>query len=175
MIAYKFLRAGRTGPFSGFEWPEPGVWVRPEGEPAACRRGIHACRAKDLPWWVGEELWEIELAGELQADEHKLVARAGCLRSRIDGWTPACAREFGEACAWRARDRAVQALTRARHREAAAQLSSCGNLDGALGTARRLAQELPDSRISLTIAGDGAFRALTEAAPTSAYIAAHAA
>ena len=32
-----------------------------------------------------------------------------------------------------------------------------------------------DTRISLTIAADGAFRALTGAPPTSAYIAAHAA
>jgi hypothetical protein len=44
-----------------------------------------------------------------------------------------------------------------------------------LAAARQLAEDLPDSRISLTIAGDGALRALTGAAPTSAYIAAHAA
>ena len=25
MIAYKFLRAGRVGPFSAFQWPEPDV------------------------------------------------------------------------------------------------------------------------------------------------------
>jgi hypothetical protein len=42
-------------------------------------------------------------------------------------------------------------------------------------TARRLSDDVPDMRISLTIAGDGAFRALTGAPPTSAYIAAHAA
>jgi hypothetical protein len=44
-----------------------------------------------------------------------------------------------------------------------------------LVTARRLADDLPDTRIDLTIAGDGAFRALTSAPSTSAYIAAHAA
>ena len=41
--------------------------------------------------------------------------------------------------------------------------------------ARQLADSWPDTKISLTIAGDGAFRALTGAPPTSAYIAAHAA
>jgi hypothetical protein len=41
--------------------------------------------------------------------------------------------------------------------------------------ARTLADDVPDSRISLTIAGDGAVRALSGAAPTAAYIAAHAA
>ena len=44
-----------------------------------------------------------------------------------------------------------------------------------LVAARRLADEIPKTRISLTIAADGAFRALTGAPPTSAYIAAHAA
>jgi len=39
----------------------------------------------------------------------------------------------------------------------------------------QLAEHLPDTRISLTIARDGAFRALSGAPPTSAYIAAHAA
>jgi hypothetical protein len=41
--------------------------------------------------------------------------------------------------------------------------------------ARQLAEQLPDTRISLTIARDGAVRALTGAPATSAYIAAHAA
>jgi hypothetical protein len=48
-------------------------------------------------------------------------------------------------------------------------------LDDAQTVARKLAAEVPDTRISLTIAGDGAFRALTGAPPTSAYIAAQAA
>jgi hypothetical protein len=41
--------------------------------------------------------------------------------------------------------------------------------------ARGLAELVPDARISLLMASDGAVRALTAAAPTSAYIAAHAA
>jgi hypothetical protein len=69
----------------------------------------------------------------------------------------------------------VQALTRGGHSDAADEVAEAGTLDDVLSVARRLASELPDSRISLTIAGDGAFRALTGAAPTSAYIAAHAA
>ena len=54
VIAYKFLRAGAVGPFSGFPWPVanggPGDWVA-AGDPALCRRGVHACRDPDLPWW----------------------------------------------------------------------------------------------------------------------------
>jgi hypothetical protein len=69
----------------------------------------------------------------------------------------------------------LQALQRASHASAADELARCGTLDDLLAAARRLGEELPDSRITLTITGDGALRALTGAAPTSAYIAAHAA
>jgi hypothetical protein len=175
MIAYKFLRANRIGPFSGFRWPEPDRWVRTGGDTDPCRRGIHACRPRDLPWWLADELWEIELEGEIRHHEHKLVAPAGRLRGRIEGWTAACAQEYADACAWRARDRAVDTLTRARCRDGADQLTSCATLDQVLDAARQLAEEIPDTRISLTIAGDGAIRALSGAPATSAYIAAHAA
>jgi hypothetical protein len=175
MLAYKFLKAGRVGPFSGFRWPDPRVWVRATADPAACRSGIHACRTGDLPWWLGEELWEIELQGNPRFEEHKIVAPAGRLRARVERWTCDQAQQYADACAWRARDRAVQALARAGHPDAADQVARAATLDDLLALARRLAPELPDGRISLTIAGDGAFRALTGAAPTSAYIAAHAA
>lgn len=175
MIAYKFLRAGRIGPFSAFRWPDPGVWLRVGENIAPCRTGIHACRTQDLPWWLADELWEIELEGEVQVEEHKVLARAGRLRTRIEGWTGACATQYGEACAWRTRDRTVQALRIANHAEAADCLAACTTLDEVRSVARQLAEHLPDTRISLTIAHDGAFRALTGAPPTSAYIAAHAA
>ena len=54
-------------------------------------------------------------------------------------------------------------------------MQACATLDDALVAARQLADDIPETRISLTIAGDGAVRALTGAPPTSAYIAAHAA
>jgi hypothetical protein len=175
MIAYKFLRSGRIGPFSGFRWPEPGVWVHAPRDLVACRRGIHACRPSDLPWWLADELWEIELDGHVHPDEHKIIAPAGRLRAQIEAWTPACAQAYADACAWRAQKRAVQALTRAGHPHEAHRLATRATLDDVLATTRQLAGAIPDTRISLTIAGDGAFRALTGAPPTSAYIAAHAA
>jgi hypothetical protein len=175
MIAYKFLRTGRVGPFSAFHWPEPNVWVHAARDLAACRRGIHACRASDLPWWLADELWEVELDGHVRIDEHKIIAPSGRLRSRIEAWTSACAQEYADACAWRAQGRAVEALVRAGHGRAARRLAACQTLDDALGAARQLAEDIPETRISLTIAGDGAVRALTGAPPTSAYIAAHAA
>jgi hypothetical protein len=175
MIAYKFLRSGRIGPFSAFQWPEPGVWVRAPRDLVACQRGIHACRPSDLPWWLADELWEIQLDGPVQSDEHKIIAPAGQLRSQIEAWTPKCAQEYADACARRAQERAVQALTRAGHPDEARRLGACATLDDVLVAARQLAEDIPETRINLTIAGDGAFRALTGAPPTSAYIAAHAA
>jgi hypothetical protein len=175
VFAYKFLRAGRLGPFSRFEWPEPGVWVSAQAELTTCRSGIHACRTQDLPWWLSDELWTVELAGDVRLDEHKIVAAAGCLRSRIDAWTPRSAQEYADACAWRAHAGAVRALELAGHQHAARELAGCTTLERVLSSARSMADRVPDTRISLTIAGDGAIRALTGAPPTSAYIAAHAA
>jgi hypothetical protein len=175
MLAYKFLRAGRAGLFSGFRWPEPGVWVEAAADPSPCRSGVHACRSRDLPWWLGEELWVAELQGSLRFEEHKVVARAGRLLSRIERWTAERAQEYADACAWRARDRAVQALAGAGRADAAEAVARSAALDDLLVLVRRLAADVPEARINLTIAGDGAFRALTGAAPTSAYIAAHAA
>ena len=64
MLAYKFLSGGGTGVLSGFRWPV-GEWVTVEGELVPARRGVHACRTGDLARWLDEELWAVELDGEL--------------------------------------------------------------------------------------------------------------
>ncbi len=173
MIAYKFLRAGRIGAFSQFHWPQPGVWVKANAALALCRSGIHACRTRDLPWWLDEELWEIELRGRVHVAEHKIMAHKGRLRSPVAAWTPDCASEYAHACAWRARDRALDSLIRAGRNEAADTLAACGTLGELVDSARKLADALPEARVGLTIAGDSASNALAGALPTSAYIAAH--
>lgn len=92
MIAYKFLAAGGIGPFSGFRWPR-GEWVEAGGV-EECRRGVHACRARDLPYWLGQELWEAELDGEIVEHERKLAASRGRLVRRRDEWAPPLADAF---------------------------------------------------------------------------------
>jgi hypothetical protein len=175
VIAYKFLRAGRVGPFSEFRWPEAGEWVRSASGVAACRHGIHACRLEHLPWWLTDELWEIELGGEPTAHDHKLVASSGRLISRIADWTPACAEEFAAACAWRASDRAVQSLRIAHREELATELEMCTTLDGLVACTSELIARAPEARINLAVASDGGRTARAGAAATSAYIAAQAA
>jgi hypothetical protein len=81
--AYKVLIDGRSG-FTGWRWPlpdgdGPGEWVLASGTPELCVSGIHACTVDQLPQWLGEELWTIELAGEIVHSDAALVAsKDGC-------------------------------------------------------------------------------------------------
>ena len=175
MIAFKFLRAGRVGPFSRFQWPDAGSWVRPTADASLCSRGIHACRIQDLPWWLDDQLWEIELDGEVTVGRHKLLAAAGRLVSRVDAWTPTLAEEYGVVCAWRARDHAVRSLDRAGRSAAAAELAACVSLEEVHTTVRRTLDDVARHPISLAMARDGALRAISGPPTTAAYIAAHAA
>jgi hypothetical protein len=134
VLAYKFTRPGGQGAFTGFHWPlpqigEPGDWVRAQTA-EVCVAGIHACRAEQLPHWLGPELWVIELSGEVTESPYKLVALAGRLVSRVRGW-PSAERGFAEACAARTLDLAVSALRDAgldAHAEAAAAAAGTADL-----------------------------------------------
>jgi len=114
LLAYKFLRPGAVGPFSGFVWPTPaedapGPWVEARGERGTCFEGIHACEGRHLPRWMWEELWEVELDGRVEARAHKLRAPRGRLLRRVETWSVQSARRFARACAVRAAEHAVAA------------------------------------------------------------------
>jgi hypothetical protein len=99
VIAYKFLAAGSVGPFSGFAWPTgtPGPWVEASGTAHACFAGVHGCSVEHLPFWLHEELWEIELEAPVAA-EHKLVAPRGRLVRRVDAWDAGARLAYGASC-----------------------------------------------------------------------------
>jgi hypothetical protein len=103
VIAYKFLRDGGVAPYTGFRWPLE-EWVEAAGADP-CREGIHACAVRDLPIWMGPELWEIELGGEVVAHGRKLVAPRGRLVRRLGAWNDALIRDFGRECVRRTRER----------------------------------------------------------------------
>jgi hypothetical protein len=109
VIAYKCLRANGTSVFTAFRWPlpdaGPGPWVEAEIDP--CRSGIHACRLADLPYWVGRELYEIELDGEIVAEPTKVVAPRGRLVRRVDAWARELRDAYTRACADRAHELAA--------------------------------------------------------------------
>lgn len=104
MIAYKFLRADGAALFSGYTWVRPaggapGDWIEAAGGPlVACRNGVHAAALDDLAYWIGDELWQVELDGETLQGPQCLVARRGRLLRRVDTWDPDGALEFGRRC-----------------------------------------------------------------------------
>ncbi|HEY5676488.1 MAG TPA: hypothetical protein VIR81_06885, partial [Myxococcales bacterium] len=96
------LRAGSVAPFTGFVWV-PGAWVSGR---AAQGEGVHACRVAQLPWWVDDELWRIELGAPVVERATQLEAARGRLLQRVTAWQP---QAFAQACAARARAHALQA------------------------------------------------------------------
>jgi hypothetical protein len=179
MIAYKFLCRGGVGPFSRYAWPlprggAPGAWVFASADAVLCHSAVHACRVRDLPWWLQDELWEAELQGDVTAGRHKVMAPRARLLRRIGGWDAACAQRFADACAGRARDHAATALERADAAGLAAELRGAAG-PRELRALVRMAEPPESARIAVTMAGDAAIRALGCAAVVTAYIAAHAA
>lgn len=104
MIAHKFLGAGGRSRFATFRWPlpgaGPGAWV--EAPIVPCRSGIHACRPADLPIWTAEELYVIELDGELVHERTKVVAPRARLLRRVDAWDRGVRDAYVRMCADRA-------------------------------------------------------------------------
>ena len=180
MIAYKFLRAERVGPFSGVAWPE-GEWLQASGGDRACSPRVHACRVEDLPEWMDDELWRVELAGDMRVDCGKLVADRGRLLERISIWDPDLMAAFGEACALRVRDAALTLLPRRAARDA---LAGCTTAEQLAAAVAQLDGLDPDEARAAGYVGDAArhvlgARAEPVTAPTHAavngFIAAHAA
>jgi hypothetical protein len=114
VIAYKFLRPDGTSVFTGFRWElpngGPGRWVDARIEP--CRSGIHACRVSDLPLWVGRDLWEVELQGEVREHRSKVVASRARLLRRVETWDEELRDAYTRMCADRAHELALGASPR---------------------------------------------------------------
>lgn len=133
MNAYKFLAGGGTGRFSDFHWPlpaedGPGGWVDTGEALEDCRTGVHACTPRQLLDWIDDELWDIELDGEIVERDAMIVAQRGRLLGRIAAWNDRTAQEFADACAWRAREFALRALRRLGLTEEAERLVTAAEL-----------------------------------------------
>jgi hypothetical protein len=110
VIAYKFLARDGRAPSSERDWPLPaagraGAWLEAESGPLEpLGNGVHACNPHDLPYWINDELWQVELAGERISGPQSMVSRKGRLTARVDAWNPANARTFVRGCMRRAED-----------------------------------------------------------------------
>jgi len=130
MRAYACLRAGGIAPFTEVRYPQPdgdrlGDWL--EIDRVGSRGGIGACTAGHLPYWLLDELWEVELEGDVQQIGHKLTARRGRLVRRVDSWDTEMARTFSLACAYRAEAIADRSPDLAAHAADAARFAADGN------------------------------------------------
>jgi len=83
---FKFLRTDRLGPFSTVRWPTVGEWLDVPRPLRPCRNGLHVCTVADLPYWLSDELWEVEVAGERMGDQRKQVVERARLQARITWW-----------------------------------------------------------------------------------------
>ena len=128
VIAYKFLGLHRTALYSGSVWPL-GDWIEADGPLALCRNGVHGCRGGDLPGWLDDELWIVELDGELEEDGDVVLARRGRLVRRVDAWDGITALAFAESCVRRMHYQAVSALELVGRAEDAARLARVRGLD----------------------------------------------
>ncbi len=163
--AYKFLRPGRVAPFTGVRWPEGG-WVD----------DVSACERRQLPLWICEELWEVELAGDVERRARKLRGARGRLRRRIDPWSPATAKTFAATCAWRAALHASGPLAAAGEDAAVELFREGDDLDALWAAGDELCDRLdPQAGIPAGMARDGARRALNANASDDPYVAAHGA
>lgn len=150
MIAYKFLERGAIGPFSRFSWPRPaednpGEWVATADEVRQCFHGVHASLTDDLLNWLDDELWQIELDGEIIDSNGMLVAQRGRLLRRVDAWDDTTASAFAADCALRARHRALAALRRVGLTDEAEQLLQASELDQVQAAAAAAHQSTDDA------------------------------
>ena len=182
MRAWKFLDRTGCAVFSGHRWAisgtaAPGPWLE-AGAPALCGRGIHACRAVDLAWWIHDELWEVELSGEVIEGDRKVAAARGRLVGRVAGWAEGAARALAESSAWRARDLAIGVLAGHDLEREAGQLSGVTTLEDLQRTGLEVAAalgELSDGGLAAALAGDAAYFAQHGAPFQAPYVAACAA
>jgi hypothetical protein len=157
-LYWKFLRPDRSSPFTRYAWPEPGQWVDvAAAEP--CRHGIHACRPADLPYWLLDELWQVELAGVVVAAPSKVVATRARLVAPVVAWDAQAQRDFAAACARRTFGHAVD------------ELRSAG-LDG---PADRLAAGAPDDPARADLADELATEAEATGHRAAAWLCGYAA
>lgn len=162
MTAFKFLRRGTISPFREFSWPPPGEWVSgPADRPEAW---IYACRLGDLPYWLDEELWRIELDEPVRPARYKIAAPRARLVARVAEWDAATAWEYAAACALRARDLALP------HLPPALGGSLCALVD--LEHLAAAAGEAGPAVVAAALVADAARNARLVGPATTSYIAA---
>ena len=101
MKYYKSTQKDRFGTHTYFQYPEINTWTAPvEGELIACENGYHFCTIEQLPRWLSEEIYEIEVDEEILECKNKSVARSIRLTKKLN-WNEKTQRLFAADCAER--------------------------------------------------------------------------
>jgi hypothetical protein len=92
VTAYKFLATGAIAPVSRVRWPtpvggSPGAWLEAAAPVEMCRSGMHVCGPDQLSHWLHEELWQVELGGELTAGVDCVIAPRARLLQKVTAWS----------------------------------------------------------------------------------------
>ena len=102
---YKVLSEGGKSCHGGsYKWDmpvdgKPGAWATPVDDIKPCERGYHLCKAKDLIYWLGDEIWEAEGRGTWMSSEYKVVYESARLIRKVEAWNERTARLFACDCA----------------------------------------------------------------------------
>ncbi len=90
---YKFLTSDHKGGYSDFDYTDylpkrgkPGKWPPKVEQIEPCKSGYHACLKRDIPAWVNDALYIVELRGKKIKSEEKIVAQEMRLVSQVKGW-----------------------------------------------------------------------------------------
>jgi hypothetical protein len=145
MTWFKFLAPGAAGPFSGYRWPvpcgRPGGWVLADGPLDPCRSGLHLCQESDLPFWLLDELYTVDVDGPVEEHDTFVLAHRARLAGRVEAWAREEAYLFACDCAWRVRDMVVAALRRADRDVLAARLEGCASVEELAQVSRAATQD----------------------------------
>ena len=76
-----------------------GAWMpKIEGDLELCSNGYHLCREDDLPFWLGDTIYEAEYRGEIVEDDEKVVVKEARLIKKCENWNEKTARLFACLC-----------------------------------------------------------------------------
>ena len=177
MRAHTFLSADSTSYLTGLRWPTPtegsAAWIERDDD------AIRACLQRELVWWLDDELWEVELDGDVREVGRALTASRARLLARVGEWTADVAWELVAVCARRVRNHAVESLRAAGCDEDAAELEAAETPQAIEAIGAELASRGHDSSAVAGLAADVVLYARDaregpRAAAVAAYIAAYA-
>ena len=93
VIVYKALKADGRSTNVGWLWPlpsagKPSAWQKISEPPVLCHVGYHGWLSLDRAMQEGEQVWEMELAGEIVRDHEKAAGQRARLLRLAWHWEP---------------------------------------------------------------------------------------